>query len=233
MLPRLASIRRAALDLLFPCWCLGCAKEGSLICPSCRQKLLEISSPICPRCGMPQADGIICSACSNRHHDIDGIRSPFRFEGVIRQAVLQLKYKNLRAIAEPLAELLGNYLDTHPIPGEVLVPVPLRHRRLRERGYNQSGLLARELGSFVRLPVIADCIIRRKNNPPQTRATSVGERRSNVADAFTCRNHSLQNKEIILIDDVATSGATLNACAATLKAAGVVSVWGLTLAREV
>ena len=232
MLPRLANIRRTALDLLLPCWCLGCGKEGSFICISCRQKLPEIKSAICPRCGMPQAGGILCSACLNKKHYIDGIRSPFRFEGIIRQAIHQLKYKNLRAIAESLAELLGNYLTTHPIPGEVLVPVPLHHRRLKERGYNQSELLAKKLGSIVGLSVMADLITRQQNNPPQARATSVAERRSNVANAFTCRNCSLQNKRVILIDDVATSGATLNACAATLKTAGAVSVWGLTIARE-
>jgi len=233
VLPRLTGLRRTALDLLFPCRCLGCAREGSLICPSCRQKMLEITSPVCPRCGTPQSNDILCPTCSNHHHDIDGIRSPFRFEGVTRQATHQLKYKNLRAMAPTLAKLLGNYLDAHPVPGEILVPVPLHRVRLRERGYNQSELLARKLGGIIGLPVIADCIIRRKNNPPQTRATSVDKRRSNVADAFTCRNHSLKNKRVILIDDVATSGATLNACAATLKTAGAVSVWGLTLAREV
>ena len=233
MLPRLDSLRRTALDLLFPCWCLGCGKEGSLICPSCRRKLPAINSPTCPRCGIPQTGGIICSACSNHRHDIDGIRSPFRFEAVVRQAIHQLKYRNLRAITEPLAELLSNYLDAHPIPGEVLVPVPLHRRRLRERGYNQSELLAIELGKIVKLPVIADCIIRNKHTSTQARAASVAERRNNVSNAFTCRNHSLQNKKIILIDDVATSGATLNACAATLKTAGAVSVWGLTIAREV
>jgi len=233
VLPRLASLRRTALDLLFLCWCLGCGKEGSFICPFCRRKLPAINSPICPRCGIPQTGGILCSTCSNHHHDIDGIRSPFRFEGVIRQAIHQLKYKNLRAITEPLAELLSNYLDAHPIPGEALVPVPLHRRRLRERGYNQTELLARELGKIVKLQVITDCITRQQNNPPQARATSVAERRSNVANAFTHRKHSLQNKKIILIDDVATSGATLNACAATLKTAGAFSVWGLTIAREV
>ena len=233
MLPRLTSLRRTALDLLFPCWCLGCGREGNLICPSCCQKLPLITSPICPRCGMPQAGGILCSACLNQKHDIDSIRSPFRFEGTIKQAIYQLKYKNLRAIAEPLAELLSNYIATHPVPGEVLVPVPLHRKRLRERGYNQSELLTRELGKLIRLPVMTDCISRNRHTPTQTIATSIVERRSNVASAFTCRKHNLQNKEIILIDDVATSGATLNACAATLKAAGAASVWGLTIAREV
>jgi len=119
------------------------------------------------------------------------------------------------------------------MPGEVLVPVPIHQKRVRERGYNQSGLLSRELGRLVRLPVVADCLTRQRHTPPQARATSVSERRSNVADAFTYRDHRLKGKQILLIDDVATSGATLDACAAALKAAGANSVWGLTLAREV
>ena len=139
---------------------------------------------------------------------------------------------DLRAIAEPLAELFADYLATHPVPGEVLIPVPLHRRRLRERGYNQSQLLAKELGKLVRLPVIADSIIRQQHSPPQARAASISERRSNVNNAFTCRRN-LQNKQIILIDDVTTSGATLDACAAALKAATASSVWGLTLATEV
>ena len=232
MLPRLARLRRTALDLLFPRWCLGCGREGSLICPACRRRLPELKSPICPRCGTPQPGGILCPACVSHQHKIDGIRSPFRFEAVIRQAIHQLKYKNLRSIAEPLARLLSDYLTAYPVPGEVLVPVPLHRKRLRERGYNQSELLSKELGKLVKLSVMADCIIRQRHTPPQIRAASASERRSNVADAFTCRNN-LRNKKIILIDDVATSGATLDACAAALKDVGASSVWGLTLAREV
>lgn len=151
----------------------------------------------------------------------------------MRHAIHQFKYRNLRAIAEPLAELLADYLTTHPVPGEVLVPVPLHRKRLRERGYNQSELLARQLGKLVKLPVMADGIIRRQHSPSQARAASISERRSNVKNAFSCGNRSLKNKRIILIDDVATSGATLDACAAALKAAAASSVWGLTLAREV
>jgi ComF family protein len=128
--------------------------------------------------------------------------------------------------------LLGDYLANNPIPGEVLVPVPLHPKRLRERGYNQCYLLSIELGKLVGLPVMADYIARQRYAPPQTRATSASQRRDNVASAFTCRG-DLQNKKIILIDDVATSGATLDACAAALKSAGASSVWGLTLAREV
>lgn len=233
MLPQLARLKRTALDFLFPCWCIGCGREGSLICASCRQKLPEIEPPLCPQCGTPQPGGILCSICLNHKYAVDGIRSPFRFEGVVRQAIHHLKYKNLRAAAEPAAELLWFYLADNPISGEVLVPVPLHRKRLRQRGYNQSELLARELGKISRLPVVTDCLIRSRHASPQARAASASQRQENVAGAFGCRNGSLKDKKVILVDDVATSGATLDACAAVLKDGGAVSVWGLTLAREV
>jgi len=188
--------------------------------------------PLCPRCGKPQPSGILCPGCVSWRAEIDGIRSPFRFDGVMRQAIHQLKYRNLRALAMPLAKLLQDYLVTNPMPGEVLVPVPLHPKRVRERGYNQSSLLAKELTKLTSLPVVDDCLIRQRHAPPQAKTSTVDERRSNVVHAFTCRNHRLQDKQVLLIDDVSTSGATFDACAAALKAAGASSVWGLTLARE-
>ena len=163
---------------------------------------------------------------------IDGIRSPFRFDGVIRQAVYEFKYHSLKAISVRLAELLFAYLDANPIPSEVLVSVPLHPRRLRQRGYNQSSLIARELGKISALSVVEDCLFRNKNSPPQTRTVTAEDRRRNVVNAFTCHDQSLRGKKVLLIDDVCTSGATLEACAIALKAAGAKSVWGLTLARE-
>ena len=118
-------------------------------------------------------------------------------------------------------------------PGEILVPVPLHKRKLRERGYNQSQLLARELGKLITLPVVDDCLIRQQYAPPQARTSNVEERRRNVANTFICRDNRLQDKQVLLIDDVATSGATLNACASALKAAGATSLWGLVLATEI
>jgi ComF family protein len=176
---------------------------------------------------------MVCVICLQRQTEIDGIRSLFRFDEVIRKAVHELKYRNLKAISPCLAELLANYLKSNPIPGEVLVSVPLHPRRLRERGYNQSSLLARELGKRIGLPVIEDCLIRVKQSRPQVRAVDVEERRRNVADAFACRDEKLEGKQVILIDDVCTSGATLESCAAALKNKGATSAWGLTLAREI
>lgn len=151
----------------------------------------------------------------------------------MRQSIHQLKYRNLRALAQPLAKLLHDYLVTNPVPGEILVPVPLHQKRLKERGYNQSRLLAQELGRLIKLPVVDDCLIRQRHAFPQTRASTVDERRSNVGGAFTCRDHRLRGKQVLLIDDVSTSGATLDACAVALKAGGATMVWGLVLAREI
>jgi ComF family protein len=151
----------------------------------------------------------------------------------MRQAIHQFKYNNLRVIAAPLARLLGDYLSTHPLTAEVIVPVPLHHRRLRERGYNQSKLLAKELSKITGLPLLKDSLIRQQHSQSQARAASAVERRKNVAGAFICRGDNLKDRSIMLIDDVATSGATLDACAAALKSAGAGRVWGLTLAREV
>jgi ComF family protein len=233
VLPRFVKLKGMALDLLFPRWCVGCGGEGSFLCQSCQHSLPRIEPPICSRCGKPQAGGQLCLGCVEWPAAIDGIRSPFRFEGTTREAVHQLKYRNLRALAPLLAGLLNDYLRTHPMPGEVLVPVPLHRKRLRERGYNQSRLLSEELGKLNGLPVVADCLVRQINNPPQARTSTVDERRENVVGVFDCRDDRLRGKQVLLIDDVATSGATLDACAAVLKASGAVSVWALTFAREV
>jgi ComF family protein len=129
--------------------------------------------------------------------------------------------------------LLADYLASNPLPGEILVPVPLHRKRLRERGYNQSRLLAQELAKLTGLPLADDCLIRKRHTPPQARTTTVDERQSNVADAFSCLNRRLEDRQVLLIDDVSTSGSTLDACARALKEAGASSVWGLVLAREV
>ena len=163
---------------------------------------------------------------------MDGIRAPFLMEGLIQDAIHQLKYRNLRVLAPELGKILSRYLQTHSIPGDSLVPVPLHPGRLRRRGYNQALLLAKELGKLQGLEVHDDLLRRTKNSPPQVEAISLEQRRLNVAGSFDCRGDAAGSK-IILIDDVTTTGSTLSACAAALKRAGASSVWGLTLAREV
>jgi ComF family protein len=123
-------------------------------------------------------------------------------------------------------------MKTNPVTGDILMPVPLHIKRLRFRGYNQSSLITRDLGKLTGLPVIEHCLTRLKDTPSQTRTKTADERHRNVVSAFSCTKGHINGKGVLLIDDVCTSGATLEACAIALKSAGAFSVWGLTLARE-
>lgn len=230
--PVAGRLRRKVIDFFFPRYCVGCGKNGDFLCPVCRQTIPRILPPFCQRCGKPEASGGLCVSCWSVRSDLDGVRSPFRFDGVIRRAVHELKYHNVKALAGCLAELIADYLESNPVPGEVLIPVPLHPRRLRQRGYNQSGLLAAELGSLMSLPVIEGSLRRVKDSLPQAKAATVEERWRNVKDAFACPAGVLVGKQVILLDDVCTTGATLEAAAMALKAAGASLVWGVTLARE-
>ena len=173
-----------------------------------------------------------CTNCPVFRPIIDGIVS-FRFEATIRSAVHQLKYRNLRALASPLAAMMADYLSENWLPHDITMPVPLHSNKLRERGYNQSELLAKELSKLTGIPTEKDYLTRHRHTPAQAMTKSREERQRNMAGAFACKNDNARGKKVLLIDDVATSCATLDACAAALKAAGAVSVWGLTLARDI
>jgi ComF family protein len=151
----------------------------------------------------------------------------------MRKAVHEFKYRNLRAIAGQLAHFLDDYLINNPISYDVIVHVPLHPKRIRERCYNQAWLLANELSRLTGIPVNATSLVRCIYNMQQAKTRNVGERRQNVIGIFSCLDEESFEKKVLLIDDVSTSGATLNACASVLKKTGTTSVWGLTLAREI
>jgi ComF family protein len=151
----------------------------------------------------------------------------------MREAIHQFKYQNLRSLTPILAGFLASYVTRNALSADIIVPVPLHPQRLKERGYNQSFLLALELGRLTSLKVVNNVLIRNLNTPPQAKTANLAARRQHMTTAFFSRGDTLKGKRILLIDDVATSGATLNGCAVALKKAGAGSVWGLTLAREV
>ncbi len=228
----LRQVKTSVLDLLFPLHCIGCGSEGNLLCATCSQTLPRIKQPFCQGCGTPLKQGNLCPSCMGHPLSIDGIRSLFLFTGLVRQAVHEFKYRHIKAMSAPLGSLLADFLRTYPLPCDILVPVPLHPKRLRERGYNQAAMLAVELGRLSGKPLVEDRLVRQRDTITQARAASAMERRSNVYDAFTCQ-HELNGERVLLIDDVCTTGATLEACATALKAAGAASVWGLTVAREI
>jgi ComF family protein len=151
-------------------------------------------------------------------------------EGVGREAVHRLKYGHLRAVVPDMAGLLARHLTRRGITGDLVVPVPLHPRRLRQRGYNQAELLARHAGRVLEIPVESQGL-RRRHDPPQARSAGREERRANVAGTFEARR-GFDGLEVLALDDVVTTGATLEACAVALKAAGASRVWGVAFAHE-
>jgi ComF family protein len=147
----------------------------------------------------------------------------------MREAIHFLKYHNHQAVAALLAKLLAEAYRRYALTINLIIPVPLHKSRLKERGYNQSELLARQLGYLLDLQVNS-AILRRIRKTEAQVSLSRLERPANVADAFEC-NHHLSGQHVLLIDDVCTTGSTLDACAKALKARGADLVWGLTLAR--
>ncbi len=202
-----------------------------MICAGCQADIPRIESPRCYICGLPRSGPCVCGTGEAKIWALDGVRSIFRFEGVAREAVHSLKYKNVRIIAKPLAQHLANYLIEEPWKLDLLVPVPLHKKRLRQRGYNQSGLLVQHLEELTGIPSSLNCLYKNRDTKPQARTTNIEERRLNVVNAFTSVPGLMKGKNILLIDDVITTGATLEACALELKRGGATAVWGLTLAR--
>ena len=226
---RLSKLAGGVLDLLFPMQCAGCRREGSLICDGCAAALPRLNQPYCTFCASPNSVSP-CRWCRESPPALDGSRSPYLFQGALRGAIEAFKYRGVSAAAPELARLLAEYLSDNPLPGRVIVPAPLHHRRLRRRGYNQSALLASELAKVTGLDWDEGLLTRTRHGPPQVGA-SRSQRRENVRDGFAC-SWSASGLAVLLVDDVATTGSTLSACAAALKASGAASVWGLTLARE-
>ena len=144
--------------------------------------------------------------------------------------VHDLKYRNLRASAPTLGRLIAAHLELDPVRADVLAPVPLHKRRERGRGYNQSELLAREVGKQTAVPVDTSMLRRIRDTAPQVSMPTPEERRRNIEDAFECTG-DVSGLTVLLIDDVVTTGSTMSACARPLMAAGASSVWGLALAR--
>jgi competence protein ComFC len=229
----LKQLRHEVTDFFFPCVCMGCGKVGGFVCENCSRKMSRILPPLCRRCGRPESSGAYCAECWKHKSSLDAVRSVFIFEGIVRQAVHEFKYRNVQAVSGCMAGFMSRYFLENGLIGDMLVPVPLHDRRLRQRGYNQSQLLAADLSQQVSVAVNTVLVKRVRNTGPQARSSSVYERRANMENAFECTSGAAYGRDIVVIDDVCTSGATLESCASALKKAGAKSVLGFTLAREI
>jgi ComF family protein len=228
------------LAVVFPSRCPACAsplvspRRGPL-CEGCWAGLPRHRGPCC-RCGVPlPPGGSACGRCRRGLSAFAAGASLGPYEGTLRLAVHELKYRARRRVASRMSEALlaDPSVRTVLAGAAVLVPVPLHPRRKRKRGFNQSELLAEELGRRAGVGVAAAALVRRKDTPPQT-GLSAAARRANVGGAFAVRHRGqVAGRVVVLVDDVLTTGATASACARALKAAGAREVRLVTMARVV
>jgi ComF family protein len=230
----------AAVDFLLPATCVVCERmldsgERGLVCGRCWVRLAPLASPQCTRCGHPLRSSR-CRWCELLLPEVALARSVcWTHRGTGAAIVHALKYAGWHAAADGIAERMSRVAWPYELAASrtALVPAPLSPSRLRERGYNQSEELARSLASRWRLPVWRDVIERVRATETQTRLTPA-ERLANVSGAFRARDTArgmLRNAHVVLVDDVVTTAATLNACAAALLAGGVRTLSYVTFGR--
>lgn len=220
------------LAILFPPRCLGCRLRGFDLCDVCRASAPWLDREVCPFCARASRLARICGVCEREGPRLDGIRAACRFDGLVRTAVHDLKYRRIRARADIVAELTLEGLARRPLAVDFLAPVPLAPGRLRQRGFNQSALIAERIGRRLGAPVLPDVLLRTRETTPQV-GKSAAERRANITDAFACqRKDDVAGRRVGIVDDVLTTGATLTACAEALRAAGARRVYGIVVARE-
>ena len=225
------SIGRVVLDLVYPPRCVLCGAGGGFVCQSCESRLPLADGQRCSRCWAPLSHGF-CAACDESRPLFDSLRSRFIYEGDARRLVHAFKFKDQTALVEELGRMMAESLVKEALDSEVLVPVPLTGMKQRQRGYNQSQVLAREIGR-IRGIAVEELLERQGRSGPQSQAGSAGERRENVMDAFRLRKgRRVSSRSILLVDDVVTTGATLSACARVLLEGGARRVDAVTLARE-
>jgi len=238
------------VDWLYPPRCRACAdridgRDSEFFCAPCWAKIQRVSHPLCTVCGRPfpdaSGDDHVCGGCLERAPRFAAARAwacyprEEQAEHPLRQVVQKYKYGRKVSLGKPLGRLLargcGEYLSE--VCADLIVPVPLHHKRLRWRGFNQSLLLARQVSRFYGVPVDPFALQRRKETTAQTQLPEA-DRRRNVRGAFALHpGKSVKDLTILLVDDVYTSGATVNECSRTLKRAGAKEVYVLTLARAV
>jgi ComF family protein len=218
------------LNLLLPVSCVVCGsrvleRRYGAACPDCWSSLVTVPLPICPQCGepAPAIEGL-CGLCRAGEHTFDFARSALLFTDTLREIIHHLKYSDRVSLAKPLGDLLRESLDREPFTGSVILPVPLHRKRARIRGYNQAELIASRLGR----PIARGILRRGKNTASQT-GLSRSERKRNLAGAFEVQGTI--NGSVIVVDDVYTTGSTLNEIAKTLRRAGAERVEVLTVAR--
>lgn len=219
------------VDLFFPRRCPVCDRPvkpaGALICADCKKELKYVKEPFCLKCGKALSDSgqEYCFDCAHKKHAYDRGVSLYQY-GSIRTCVYRFKYGGRREYAAFLGQELAQRLGGQILAWkpDAFVPVPLHAKRLRKRGYNQAELLARELGRRLEVPVLTDWLARTKNTVPQ-KLLDGHARQNNLKKAFKIGRNDVKLNTIVIIDDIYTTGSTMDEIAATCREGGVGKIY--------
>lgn len=221
------------LDFLFPKRCAVCSREGSMLCEGCRPAIPTVSA-VCFVCERRSPEGEICEGCRPETR-LRRFIAPLAYsEPAARDLIHALKYAGMRHLAQDLAGWIVNYVRAVKVelpPASVFAPIPLHRRKLRERGFNQAELLAEKLAAAFGIPARTDILSRTKYATPQSKIKRREERLKNATGLYAVKNALPEKTTVILVDDVSTTGATLEEAARVLKEAGAKQVWAFTAAR--
>jgi competence protein ComFC len=220
------------LDWLYPPTCAGCGTAGQRWCTNCQTITLQVGKKICEQCGEPHEHIGRCLICRQSPPAYTAVRSWAVYAGPVRHALHGLKYRQNLALGDSLSVHLIQLYKNLNWPIDFIVPVPLSRKRIRTRGYNQAALLARPLSLATGIEYRPNALGRIRETVSQV-GLSGKERSTNVSGAFTARPELVQGKKILVIDDITTTGATIQHCTTALLRAGAAEVYGLTVARAV
>lgn len=233
------------LDWLFPPKCLSCKEfledTGRFLCPHCRTSWLDLDPPYCTRCACPfpssPGPSHLCGDCLKGEKACTRVDAVGLYEGVLHDLIIRLKFRQEERLGyflgRAMAEEIVSRGETEGLPSDLILPIPLHRDRLRERGFNQALLFAREVGTSLRVPVDPGLLTKKRKTEMQTRLKGE-ERRKNLKGAFAVAEPDrVGGKRILLIDDVYTTGATIEEAAKTLLKQGAEEVRALVLARAV
>jgi competence protein ComFC len=217
------------LDMLFPPNCGGCGKSGSRWCVECQGLVKILNGNLCEVCGLPLHQAGICDECRADRPHFRALRAWTVFEGPVKNALHKLKYRRDMSMGDSLAAQMVAFVRELNWPIDVIIPVPLGKQRLRERGYNQVGMIAKPLALALEVQYVSKGLIRCKETRSQVGLSKL-ERRENVKEAFQA-GAGMNEKNILVMDDVSTTGSTLSSGAVALYSAGAKNVYALTVAR--
>lgn len=233
------SIKNFLLDLLFPRFCISCGKEGEYVCQDCLCLIEILEYQYCPICQKRTMEGKTCKNCQ-RKTKLNGLFIAVAYKNpLVKKLISQFKYK---PYLKELCPILCSLIITHfsfssnnafnILKQEILVPVPLHRKRFKIRGFNQAEEIAKHLSAKLNLAFYNDVLIKIKSTPAQVGLSSE-QREKNIKGTFICQKaDKIKGGKILLVDDVYTTGATMEECAKILKQAGAREVWGIAVARE-